>query len=259
VSGPGGRSGVPSEQAPAGPGWPRALPAGDGAVWVQLGPVADPTTRLRVLALWRDLRRRPLAGMEEAVPGSTSVLVCFRPEAGFDPERVGQALAQRARRLAGQTVAARGRTQTIPVVYGGPFGPDLPELAERLGLSPQELVRLHSRPVYRVWMVGFLPGFAYMGPLDRRLWVPRRSTPRTRVPAGSVAIAGDQTGIYPVESPGGWHVIGRTWISLWDAGRARPALLRPGDRVRFVAASAEQAAQAWGWDALGDPGRAAGL
>jgi len=121
----------------------------------------------------------------------------------------------------------------VPVCYGGDLGPDLAAVAAQAGCSEDEVIDLHTTQDYRVFVVGFVPGFAYMGPVNPRLALPRRSNPRTRVPAGSVAIAAGQTGIYPVETPGGWHLIGRTRVQPFDETRAEPALFRPGDRVVF--------------------------
>ena len=132
-----------------------------------------------------------------------------------------------------------GATIDVPVCYGGDFGPDLADVAALGGCTEDEVVRLHSGTEYRVYVVGFVPGFAYMGVVDDRLALPRRAAPRTRVPAGSVAIAAGQTGIYPMETPGGWHLLGRTPIRPFDPGRAEPVLFRPGDRVRFHAIDRE--------------------
>ena len=142
-------------------------------------------------------------------------------------------------------VAAAGNTEestdeaTLPLVelrvrYGGEDGPDLRSVAERTGLDEQAVVDLHTGTVYRVFLLGFVPGFAYLGTLPEALALPRRSEPRTRVPAGSVAIAGRQTAVYPFSTPGGWHLIGRTEDPLWDLARTPPARLRPGQAVRFV-------------------------
>ena len=123
---------------------------------------------------------------------------------------------------------------TIPVRYGGAEGPDLAEVANQLQQTEQDIVRLHVEALYRVFMIGFLPGFPYLGPLPAALMLPRRAVPRLKVPAGSVAIAGRQTGVYPQDSPGGWHVIGRTDVRLFDPGARPPALLRPGMAIRFI-------------------------
>jgi KipI family sensor histidine kinase inhibitor len=129
--------------------------------------------------------------------------------------------------------AGRGQVHRIPVRYGGAGGPDLNAVAERLSLSAAQVVEAHAAVSYRVFMLGFAPGFAYLGPLPEALRLPRREQPRPRVPVGSVAIGGSQTAIYPVASPGGWHLIGRTTLVVWDARRAEPATLRPGDSVCF--------------------------
>lgn len=129
---------------------------------------------------------------------------------------------------------AMGKTVEIPVAYGGEAGPDLNFVAQHCGVSPDEIVRQHASVEYRVAFVGFMPGFAYLSGLPSELAVPRRATPRKLVPAGSVAIAGGQTGVYPLDSPGGWQLIGRTTVRLFDSGRQQPSLLETGDIVRFV-------------------------
>jgi inhibitor of KinA len=123
----------------------------------------------------------------------------------------------------------------IPVCYGGDLGPDLGGIAEWAGLTVEDVIRAHAAVPYRVYMLGFLPGFAYLGAVDPRIAMPRRTTPRLRVPAGSVAIAGPQTGVYPADAPGGWHLIGRTPLTMFDVARTHPSLLAPGDRVEFRA------------------------
>ena len=135
----------------------------------------------------------------------------------------------------GESPEGRSRLATIAVRYGGADGPDLDEVAALHGLRPSDVVDLHAGATYRVFFLGFAPGFAYLGPLPAELVTPRRATPRERVPAGSVAIAGEQTGVYPFETPGGWQLIGRTEERLWDLDpdRRSPALLQPGDSVRF--------------------------
>jgi KipI family sensor histidine kinase inhibitor len=131
------------------------------------------------------------------------------------------------------------RIVEIPTIYGGERGPDLPFVARHAGLSEREVVGLHTEPLYDVYMLGFTAGFAYLGGLPERLAVPRLATPRLKVPAGSVGIGGTQTGIYPVESPGGWRIIGQTGLRLFDASRLPPASLLPGDKVRFIAVEEE--------------------
>lgn len=210
------------------PGLRSIAPLGDTAMLVELGQRVDTALNSRALALAAALSRR--RDVQEAVPGYASVVV------HYDPEQITyQGLAAAVRRLAvaRPPLPTRGRLHRIPVVYDGP---DLQSAAEALGLSVEELVRLHSQPIYRCFMVGFTPGWAYLGPLPERLRLPRRRVPRTHVPAGSVAIAGSQTGIYPLPTPGGWHLIGRTSVRLFLPDSDPPCLLRTGDRVKFFPA-----------------------
>lgn len=208
-------------------------PAGESAVLARLGEGIAPAINARVVALAAALEEAPPAGMVECVPGYASLLVTLDPLATSaaeiaDAVRVAAARTWRARRQ------PTGRLVSIPVHYGGEHGADLVEVARVLGCSPDEVIRGHSEAEYRVYFLGFLAGFPYLGGLPESLAVPRLAVPRTRVPAGSVAIAERQTGIYPVASPGGWRVIGRTPLRLFDVQRDPPALLAPSDRVRFV-------------------------
>ncbi|MCS7054860.1 MAG: 5-oxoprolinase subunit PxpB [Thermoflexales bacterium] len=169
------------------------------------------------------------------LPAIRSVLI------RFDPLRDAQdeVLAHVRRALVTVTPDAvpAGRQVVVPVRYGGEDGPDLEDAARQLGLTPDELIAQHTAQPWRVLMIGFAPGFPYIGPLPASLHLPRRATPRAAVPAGSVAIAAGMTGIYPARLPGGWHLIGRTPLALFDPMRDSPALLRPGDHVQFIAAA----------------------
>lgn len=207
----------------------RLRPVGDAALTCELGDAAGAGARARARSLGRSLLQQPLPGQRECVPAVTSLLVIFDPRQ-TTARQLGHELRGRLER---PTPEAAGRTHEVPVVYGGADGPDLAEVATRLGIPPAEVVRLHGSTEYEVEMLGFMPGFAYLGPLPAALELPRRATPRTRLPRGSIAIAGRQTGIYPAASPGGWHVLGRTSVALFDPARRPPALLQPGDRVRF--------------------------
>ncbi len=209
----------------------RFLPAGESALVVELGNAIDPELNGRVLALDRALLEAPFDGYLEAVPSYRSLLVFF------DPERASaETVEEHVRRLGAEAENA-GRTspsrlREVPTVYDGE---DLDDVARRIGATVEEVIRLHSEREYLVYMVGFTPGFAYMGSTDDRLGLPRRSTPRTRVPAGSVGIAMGQTGIYPSETPGGWNLLGRAeHRDLFDLSRDPPSYFLPGDRVRFV-------------------------
>ena len=211
--------------------FPRVLPVGDSALTVELGDTLSPATNARVRSLERDLARAPFEGFREAVPGHRSLLVLFDPRA-VRRASLGGDLVSRAANVA--EAPATGRLHEVAVSYGGECGPDLTHLARSRGISEAEVIRLHASVEYAVFMLGFMPGFAYLGLLPEALEAPRLATPRVRVPAGSVAVAGRQAGVYPVASPGGWRLLGRTSRRLFDPFRTQPALFAPGDRVRFV-------------------------
>lgn len=211
--------------------------AGDAAVIVTLPPRLDVETSSRVIAMAEAARRRLGPVLRDIVVGYHTLTVYF------DPLSVdGAWLEGELAVLAGDPAPlseAIGATIEVPVCYGGDLGPDLASVAAVAGCTEAEAVELHRSREYRVFMVGFVPGFAYMGPVEPRLALPRRANPRTRVPAGSVGLAAGQTGIYPMETPGGWHLIGRTPVKPFDERRAEPVLFRPGDRVRFTPISRE--------------------
>lgn len=214
-------------------------PLGDSAIvlTVEDGPDAPDIGRTRAIA--SALAESPPAGVTEIVPAFATVTVFYDATriAGFPA--LCAAVEACVRQTATASVPADESVIEIPVCYGGDHGPDLPEVAARGGLPPEAVVALHAGGLYVVEAVGFLPGFAYLGGLPERLHTPRRSTPRTQVPAGAVGIGGARTGVYPVASPGGWNLIGRTPLSLFDPGRPVPARLHAGDRVRFRPISAE--------------------
>lgn len=205
----------------------RIHPLGDAAVLAELGTRLDTALNTRAIALAAALKKR--RDVRQAIAGHASVTVRFDPD-----QTTHDAIAAAIRRLAAKKppVEEPGRLHRIPVVYDGP---DLGEVCERLGLAPERLIALHSRPIYRAFLVGFVPGWAYLGPLPDELVLPRRAVPRTQVPAGSVAIAGQQTGVYPLASPGGWHLVGRTSVRLFLPDSDPPSLFRTGDRVKFFA------------------------
>lgn len=180
-------------------------------------------------------------GLTDIIPSYTSLMIVFDPLV-FPPETVKQKFQTAWPEIQQQPLAKRSDQPVIeiPTCYDPSVGPDLLMVAEQLQLPWQELVALHSSTDYRVYTLGFSPGFAFMGQLDPKLRIPRKSTPRTRVPAGSVAIADFQTAVYPRQSPGGWHLIGRTPLRLFTPDRQPPALLQPGDRVRFTPIDLEQ-------------------
>ncbi|MGD9628348.1 MAG: 5-oxoprolinase subunit PxpB [Pyrinomonadaceae bacterium] len=217
----------------------RIFPLGESALTIELGNEISIELNKRAIELCAHISAQAFPGMIEAVPAYSSVAVFF------DPLAVGQAFARSPHsavetiareRLASLTATLNeiGRTIEVPVRFDAESSPDLDLVCDFSGLSTEDAIDVFLGRIYKVFMLGFLPGFAYMGEVDDRIAAPRLSTPRTRVPAGSVGIAGDQTGIYPVSSPGGWNVIGRTDLSIFDRDATPPCLFRPGDAVRFV-------------------------
>lgn len=222
---------------------PRMLqwePLGERALLLRWGDTLDERTNARVHAAAATLRAAALSGVEDIAPAYASLLLRFDPA----PWRaMGYADVHRALRAHIEPLLAKAeasplsqpRELLVGVCYGGECGPDLAEVAHLAGLSEQQVIERHCAPVYQVAMLGFAPGFPYLLGLDPVLHVPRRANPRICVPAGSVAIGGTQTGIYPRDLPGGWQLIGRTPMQLFDASRRPPGLLQPGDKVRFEA------------------------
>jgi len=210
---------------------PRLHYSGDGLLLVEFRAVIAPDVNRRAVALAAAIRDARVPGVRDVVPAYASVGVHVDP-LRFDPAAL-DAVISRAWDTAAD-VEGPGRVVEIPVCYGGRFGPDLAEVAAFAGRSEDDVIERHAAGRYRVYMLGFLPGFAYLGGVDAAIAMPRRAAPRTTVPAGSVGIAGAQTGVYPCESPGGWRLIGRTPTAMFDLTRPEPALLAPGDVVRFV-------------------------
>jgi inhibitor of KinA len=216
----------------------RILAQGEQGIVVELAETIDPAVNARVHALARAVSSRLGSEVLEVVPAYRSLLVIH------DPLRVPRArLVRRIERLAADVAEAPApgmrRVLRLPVCYGGELGPDLADVARHAGLPPDEVIALHAEPVYRVYMLGFTPGFPYLGGMSPRISCPRLPTPRTRIPPGSVAIGGAQTGVYPVESPGGWRLVGRTPARLFDPGSRAPFLLAAGDGLRFAPVSRE--------------------
>ena len=213
----------------------KILPCGDAMLLVELEPAIDPVINERAILLAARLRARRARGVRDIAPGYSTLGIHFDP-LQTDLAALEQAIASESAALAAlDEVAARDPIE-IPVEYGGADGPDLDAVAAYAGCSVAEVIKRHSERIYRVYMLGFVPGFAYMGRVDPSIAAPRHRVPRERVPAGSVGIAGLQTGVYPVESPGGWQLIGRTPTVMFDADRTQPSLLKAGDLVRFVPA-----------------------
>jgi inhibitor of KinA len=205
----------------------RTYPLGDAALLAELGTRLDTALNTRAIALAAALKKR--RDVRQAIAGYASVTVHFNPDLVSH-----EALTAAIKRLASKRppMVEPGRLHRIPVVYDGP---DMEAVSAVLGLDIAKIVEIHTRPIYRVFLVGFVPGWGYLGPLPEELELPRRQVPRTKVPAGSVAIAGRQTGIYPLATPGGWHLIGRTVVKLFLPDSDPPSLFRAGDRVKFFA------------------------
>ncbi len=227
---------------------PRILDCGDTAVIVDFGNVIDPVTSARVLALDEALVAAALPGVVETVPGYRSLMI------HVDPGTVDHDALYRLLETLGRAPAAPRRVARrwqVPVVYGGAFGEDLEDIARRHDMTPDQVVRLHSGSLYRVYMVGFMPGFSYLGGMDPRLATPRRESPRLRVPASAIAIGGAQTSVGSLPSPSGWHLIGRTPVRPFMPERTPGFLFAPGDEITFTAISPAD------WDEL-DAAAAAG-
>lgn len=210
----------------------RFLDGGESCLVAELGDAIDIGVNRQVRALDLALEQVRVKGVLEAVPTYRSLAIYY------DPLVISRDVLKRQVGLLygslGSQVEARPKVVEIPTVYGGDYGPDLEFVARYNGLSREAVVHLHSEPIYHVYMLGFTAGFPYLGDLPEQLTVPRLSTPRLKVPAGSVGIGGRQTGIYPIESPGGWRIIGRTSFRLFDPSSHTPTRILPGDTVRFV-------------------------
>ena len=223
--------------------YPRIIPASDSALLIEFGDSIDYTINARVYALQREIEASDIANaVEEFIPSYRSLLVEY-DAAKFSHAEMQDSVAGLVENAASTTdspVDAGQETRQIPVAYGGEYGPDLETVAQYAGLSVDEVISIHSGTDYHVFMLGFAPGFPYLGGMDERIACPRLATPRTLVPAGSVGIAEAQTGVYPNASPGGWQLIGRTPMALFDVNADPPVAMLPGNKVNFVPISHEE-------------------
>jgi len=224
----------------------RFHPLGESALTVELGDRISPAINARVHALHAAILATPMPGLIESVPAYRSLTLYYDPLT-LPPAELQDWVKAKLASLPPQANVP-GRLHVIPVAYGGEYGPDLESVAAETGLVPEQVIAEHTRQTYRVYMVGFAPGFPYLGRTSRRLQVKRLSTPRTRVPVGSVAIAGRQTGLYPSATPGGWRLIGRTGWKFFDPTRRPPSRLQAGDQVRFSPSTPAEAGL------IGEPG-----
>ena len=206
--------------------------SGDRSLLVEYGDGIDPAINEKVRAMTALLKNNLPDGVEAVVPAYRSLSLLYDPLATAPATLAGILHALEADPHAAEI--AEAKVVSIPVCYGGEFGPDIGVVAEHTSLREDQIVAIHASADYRIYMIGFTPGFCYLGGLDHRLHTPRRKTPRTYLPAGSVGVAESQTGMYPVDSPGGWQIIGRTPLRLFAPARETPFLYEAGDRIRFA-------------------------
>lgn len=210
---------------------PKFRPAGDRGLLVEYGSDIDPAVNQKVRSMAAALQEDRPDGLVEVVPAYCSILVIYDPAAATI-DTLKKALLSLEKQLPDMQLPPP-KVLDIPVCYQGEYGPDMDDVAARAGLTPQEVTRIHSEPEYMIYMIGFTPGFPFLGGLPESLHVPRLATPRPSVPAGSVGIANNQTGIYPLASPGGWRLIGQTPLRLFTPEHSHPIPYQPGDRIRF--------------------------
>jgi inhibitor of KinA len=210
---------------------PRIYNIHDLAITIEFAQEISEATNMQVIALQHAIESSPLKGFIECVPAYGSLTVYFNEQVSATTVRSW--LSDLSAQVSDTSFATEGKQISIPVCYDPSLGTDLPWVSSHLNLSLEEIISLHTSVVYRVYMIGFIPGFPYMGTLPEQLEVPRKQTPSLKIPMGSVAIAGKQTGIYPAEVPGGWQVIGRTPLRMFDASRSPCSFLNAGDIVQF--------------------------
>lgn len=214
------------------------LTAGDSSLLIQFGNEISPEINQRIKATVQLMREQHIEGVLDVIPAFCSLLI------NYDPRVISYSeITKRMRKLLKVETKAEDEKKKvfeIPVCYGGKYGPDLAYIAEHAGMTEEEVIALHSSKDYLIYMLGFLPGFCYLGGLDERLHTPRLATPRIKIDAGSVGIGGSQTGIYPMDSPGGWQLMGMTPVKTYDPEREVPILVEAGDYIRFVPVGEEE-------------------
>lgn len=216
---------------------PKILPCGDRAVVVEFGNEISEECNKKVLDLYNALKKERRWGIVSMIPTYRSLLV------KYDPLKIGYDELLSLLQAGGEhddVEEFRPGVYEIPVAYGGEFGPDLGFVAEYHGMTQEEVIKIHTEPIYRIYMLGFTMGFAYLGGMSEKIATPRLEKPRTEIKAGSVGIAGGQTGIYPLTSPGGWRLIGKTPVKLYDPKREKPILLEAGNYIKFVRISEDE-------------------
>lgn len=213
-------------------------PAGDSAILIEFGNEINPEINKRISATIHLIKHQQIEGIVDIIPAFCSLLISYDPRAiAYD------SLISRLKKLLKIEVSLEDNETIIteiPVCYGGSFGPDISNVAKNAGLTEEEVKEIHTGSDYLIYMLGFLPGFTYLGGLDEKIHTPRLANPRVKIPAGSVGIGGSQTGIYPLESPGGWQLIGKTPVKTYDPNRDIPILFEAGQYIRFVEISEEE-------------------
>ena len=232
------------------------FPLGDKALTIDFGNVVDEAVNDKVLRLYRQMKRKNISYITDLVPAYSSLTLHYDLAALYQEKPRDKTAFETLAGLVGslgweeeENVMPERRILEIPVCYDPEFGPDIEMMASEKALLPDELVRLHTDRQYRIYMIGFLPGFAYMGRVNERISHPRRDQPRHLVAAGSVGIAGVQTGIYPLESPGGWNIIGRTPVRLFDPQKKEPVFFQAGDEIKFYSITRDEFENYQGWSA----------
>ncbi|MBR3770099.1 MAG: 5-oxoprolinase subunit PxpB [Lachnospiraceae bacterium] len=210
----------------------RILTAGDSSLLVEFGKEISPDINRKIAATVQLMKEQHIEGVVDIIPAFCSLLINYDPRV-ISYEEMKQRM-QDLIKVDAKAEAGRKRVFEIPVCYGGEYGPDIANIAKNAGLSEKEVIEIHSSRDYLIYMLGFLPGFTYLGGLDERIHTPRLATPRIKINAGSVGIGGSQTGIYPLDSPGGWQLMGMTPVKTYDPEREIPILVEAGDYIRFV-------------------------
>lgn len=216
----------------------RILTAGDTALLIEFGKEINPETNRKITALVQLMREQHIEGIVDVIPAFCSLLINYDPRV-LSYEELKERM-EHLLKMETKTEATRKRIFEIPVCYGGEYGPDIENIAEHAGLSADEVIKIHSSKDYLIYMLGFLPGFTYLGGLDERIHTPRLASPRLKIRAGSVGIGGSQTGIYPLDSPGGWQLMGMTPVRTYDPERQTPILVEAGDYIRFIPIDEEE-------------------
>lgn len=216
----------------------KILTAGDSSILVEFGKVISPEINRKITATVQLMKMQHIEGVVDIIPAFCSLLINYDPRV-ISYEEITERM-QRLLKMDAKMDEEKKKIYEIPVCYGGEYGPDIANIAEHAGLTEEEVIKIHSSRDYLIYMLGFLPGFCYLGGLDERIHTPRLANPRIKISAGSVGIGGSQTGIYPLDSPGGWQLMGMTPVKTYDPDREVPILLEAGDYIRFIPINEEE-------------------